>query len=118
MRTSLAAAQADHKQAYLALAIYTHRVRQAVGALAVTIGGIDALVFTAGVGEHAADVRESLCDGLECLVLELDKKANASCRPDADVALAKSRGRIRVIATRKDVTMLREVIQVLDRGRE
>ncbi len=113
MRQVLAAAKEGHDQARLALGIYTHRVRQAIGALAVTMSGVDALVFTAGVGEHAREVRATICAGLECLGLELDAQANASCPPDADVARPESRGRILVIATREDVTMLREVIQVL-----
>ena len=114
MRQVLAAARAGQPQAQLALAVYTHRVRQAVGALAVTLGGVDALVFTAGVGEHAGQVREAICAGLECLGLELDGAANATCRPDADVARHGSRGRILVVATREDVTMLDEVVRVLD----
>ncbi|MGE5195366.1 MAG: acetate/propionate family kinase [Deltaproteobacteria bacterium] len=117
MRQVLAAAKAGQEPARLALAIYAHRVRQAVGALTVTMGGLDALVFTAGVGENAAEVRESICAGLECLGLDLDRNANASSRPDADVALPCSRARILVIATREDVTMLREVIQVLGPSR-
>src|SRR4029077_12825062 len=94
MRQVLAAAKAGNEPARLALAIYAHRVRQAVGALTVTMGGVDALVFTAGVGENAAEVRESICAGLECLGLELDARANGSCRPDADVTLKNSRARI------------------------
>jgi acetate kinase len=113
MRQVLAAAHEGNEKALLALRIYGHRVRQAIGALAVTMGGLDALVFTAGVGEHAAEVRESVCTGLECLGLELDRCANAGCRPDADVARRDSRGRILVIATREDVTMLREVLGVI-----
>jgi acetate kinase len=113
MRQVLAAAGAGHQQAQLALAVYAHRIRQAIGALAVTMGGIDALVFTAGVGEHAHQVRKTACAGLDCLGLELDAQANASCRPDADVACRGSRARILVIATREDVTMLQEVVQVL-----
>jgi acetate kinase len=113
MRQVLAAAREGNDQARLALGMYTHRVRQAIGSLAVMMGGIDALIFTAGVGEHASEVRESICTGLECLGLELDTQANASCKPDADVARPGSRGRILVIATREDVTMLREVMLVL-----
>jgi acetate kinase len=113
MRQVLAAARAGDERARLALAVYTRRVRQAIGAFAVTLGGIDALVFTAGVGEHASEVRESICAGLECLGLELDPQLNAACRPDTDVARRGSRGRILVIATREDVTMLQEVIHVL-----
>jgi acetate kinase len=113
MRQVLAAAKGGHDQARLALGMYTHRVRQTIGALAVTMGSVDALIFTAGVGEHASEVRASICAGLQCLGLELDSQANASCLPDADVARPSSHGRILVIATREDLMMLREVIQVL-----
>jgi acetate kinase len=116
MREVLAAADAGNEPARLALAIYAHRVRQAIGALTVTMGGVDALVFTAGVGEHAAAVREAICTGLECLGLALDHKTNGTLQPDADVAREDSFGRILIIATREDVTMLREVVGVLSEG--
>ena len=117
MRQVLSAAHDGNEQARLALAIYAHRVRQAIGALAVTMGGIDVLVFTAGVGEHAAEIRESICTGLECLGLELDRAANAHGKPDIDVALPDSRGHVLVIATREDVTMVEEVLRVLGGSR-
>jgi acetate kinase len=113
MRDVLAAAKTGNGQARLALGIYTHRIRQVIGAFAATMGGVDALVFTAGVGEHAADVRASVCAGLEFLGLQIDAAANAGCRPDADIAAAGARGRILVIGTREDVTMLHDVVQVL-----
>jgi len=113
MRQVLEAVHTGHQQARLALAVYARRVRKAIGALAVTLGGVDALVFTAGVGEHAGEVREAVCTGLECLGLELDAQVNAACRPDADVARRSSPGRILVIAAREDVTMLEEVSRVL-----
>jgi acetate kinase len=113
MRQVLSAARGGHEQAQLALAIYTLRVRQAIGALTVTMGGVDALVFTAGVGQHASEVRQDICAGLACLGLELDMAANRACRPDADVAVRGSRGRILVIETREDLTMLEEVMHVL-----
>jgi acetate kinase len=113
MRQVLKAVSEGHEKAQLAVAVYTHRVRQAIGAFAVTMGGIDALVFTAGVGEHAAEVRRSVCSGLECLGLYLDSTLNGFCKPDADIADRSSRGRILVIATREDMTMLDEVMHVL-----
>jgi acetate kinase len=117
MRTVLAAASEGHEKARLALAVYAHRVRQAIGAFTATLGGIDALVFTAGVGEHAREIRKSICSGLECLGLSLDSTANASCKPDADIARRSSRGRILIIATREDMTMLHEVMSVLELSR-
>ena len=112
MREVQAAADEGHADAMLALAIYAHRVRQAVGALAVTMGGVDALIFTAGVGEHASGMRASICEGLDCLGLKLDPSANAESKPDADVSAADSTGRILVIGTREDLEMYREVVRV------
>ncbi len=114
MRELRAAAEQGHAAAQLAIGIYTRRVRQAIGALAVTMGGVDAVVFTAGVGEHSVEVRSRVCAGLQCLGLELDDHANANCQPDADIATTKSSGRILVIATREDITMLHEVVNVIN----
>jgi acetate kinase len=113
MREVLAAARAGNERAGLAVDVYAHRVRQAIGALAATLGGVDALVFTAGVGENSAEIRAACCAGLEHLGLELDADANARARPDADVARPGSRARILVVATREDLTMLAEVLRVI-----
>ena len=113
MRQVLTAVKAGNEAARLAVGIYTHRVRQAIGSFAVTMGGIDALVFTAGVGEHSAEIRATICEGLDCLGLKLNGDANAECKPDSDVAATSSLGRIFVIASQEDVTMFREVTQVL-----
>jgi acetate kinase len=113
MRQVQEAAGHGNPRARLALDIYAHRLRQEIGALTATLGGLDALVFTAGVGEHSAEVRATACRGLECLGLELDPAANAACRPDIDVAAPASRARILVIATREDLTIVRETVRVL-----
>ena len=110
MRQVMDAAESGNALAQLAIAIYARRVRQAIGALAVTMGGVEAVVFTAGVGEHAWQVRQAICHGLDCLGLRLDSEQNAHCSPDADVSRADSRGRILVIATQEHLTMLEEVM--------
>jgi acetate kinase len=114
MREVLAAARAGHERARLAIDVYAHRIRQAIGALTATLGGVDALVFTGGVGENSPEVREASCVGLECLGLALDRSANSRARPDADIAQSSSRGRILMIATREDLTMLDEVVRVIE----
>jgi acetate kinase len=106
-------ATADHPDARLAVEIYVHRIRQTIGAMAATLGGVDGLVFTAGVGENSAVIRERVCENLGYLGLELDRRANAVCRPDAEIALPASRGRILVIATREDLSIVREVRRLL-----
>ena len=81
MREVLAAARGGNERAKLAFDVYTHRVRAAIGALAVTLGGVDALVFTAGVGEHSAEVRAAQpAPGSSASGVELDAEANARCR--------------------------------------
>ena len=94
--------------ARLAVDIYVHRIVQTIGAMTATLGGIDALVFTAGVGEHSAKIRERVCEKLKYLGLDLDRAANENCRPDADIATPASAARILVIATREDLTIMRE----------
>lgn len=99
--------------ARLAVEVYVHRIRQTVGGMAATLGGIDALVFTAGVGERAQEIRKRVCENLEYLGLELDRRANETCKPDADIATRGSTARILVIATREDLTIMRETRQLV-----
>jgi acetate kinase len=112
MRQVLAASR-DNKEARLAIDVYVHRLRQTVGAMAVTLGGVDGLVFTGGVGEHAAQIRKEACENLEYLGLQLDTSVNAISKPDADVASADSVARILVIATNEDLSILRETRRLL-----
>lgn len=114
MREVLSAAQSGHAASQLAIDIYCRRARQAIGAMTVTMGGVDALVFTAGIGEHSSDIREQTCAELTCLGLHLDRSLNRNAVPDADVAESDSAGRILVIATREELTMLREVERVVN----
>jgi acetate kinase len=94
--------------ARLAVDVYVHRIVKTVGAMSATLGGIDALVFTAGVGEGSPEIRKRVCEKLNYLGLELDPAANENCQPDSDIATPASTARILVIATREDLTILRE----------
>jgi acetate kinase len=110
------AAKEGNGRARLALAIYANSVRAAIGALAVALGGVDALVFTAGVGENAADLREEACRGLACLGLRLDPGRNRALRPDADLSAPDASGRILVLRTREDLHIAREALRVSGGG--
>jgi acetate kinase len=113
MRQVQSAADAGNPRARLALDVYIHRLQQTTAAMAASLGGLDALVFTAGVGEHSATIRAAACRGLEFLGLEIDAAANAGCKPDAEITAASSRVRILVIATREDLTIVRETVRVV-----
>src|SRR5271157_4208527 len=103
----------DQPAARLALEVYVHRLVQTVGAMAAVLGGVDALAFTAGVGENSAQVRELVCENLGHLGLRLDGAANSHCQPDADIAQGDSPARILVISSREDLTILRETRRVI-----
>jgi Acetate kinase len=94
--------------AKLAVDVYVHRIVKTIGAMAATLGGIDALVFTAGVGEGSPEIRKRVCEKLKYLGLELDPAANENGKPDADISMPASKARILVIATREDLTIMRE----------
>jgi len=114
MRALMKAADAGNAQASLAVRMFAHRARQAIGALAVTLGGADALVFTGGIGEHSPQVRAAICDGLSALGFELDEIANRSARPDCVVSTPDSPGRIFVLTAREDVEMARAAMSCLE----
>jgi acetate kinase len=102
------AAKAGNERARLALAIYANSVRAGIGSLAVALGGADAVVFTAGVGENSAELRQEACVGLGCLGLRLDPDRNRTLRPDADLSAEGSPARILVLRTREDLLIARE----------
>lgn len=106
------AAGKGNERARLALDMYAARTRATIGALAAMLGGLDAVVFTAGVGENSASFRASASRGLKFLGLDLDLEANARCRPDEDVAESDSPVRILVIATREELLIAREAARV------
>jgi acetate kinase len=112
------AAAQGNARARLAITLYADRVRSAIGALAVTLGGIDALVFTAGVGENALALRAEVCQGLQCLGLQLDMERNRSCGADADVAHEKSPARILIVHTREEFSIAQEAKRLIGLSRQ
>jgi len=108
MRDILTGIQQGHKRAKLAFDIYVHRLRAAIGGMAAVLGGVDALVFTAGVGENSAEVRAAACRGLEFLGLRLDNEANARPSLDQDVSTPDSRVRVLVIRAEEDWAIAKE----------
>lgn len=108
MRQILQAMSEGNPRAKLAFDIYVHRLREAIGAMLATLGGVDALVFTAGVGEHAASVRAEACEAFGFLNLVLDPQKNAQSLADQDIATANSSVRVLVIQTQEDWMIAQE----------
>ena len=110
---ALEAAEPVDDSAQLALDVYTYRIAGAVAAMTAALGGLDVLVFTAGVGEHSAKVRALVCMRLGFLGVELDPELNDRAVPDADVAAPESAARVLVIAAREELVVARAVRALL-----
>jgi acetate kinase len=111
MRTLLAS---DHPSAKDAVALFVYRIGRELGSLAAALGGLDALVFTAGIGEHAAEIRRQVCKDASWLGMDLDECANANGGPQ----ITQANGRVSawVIPTDEDLMIARHVWTVLNAG--
>jgi acetate kinase len=108
--TARAAGDAD---AGLAYEVFVHRLVREVGAMTASAGGLDLLVLTGGIGEHAAQVRADLAARLGHLGVQLDAASNSSADGDADVSAAGAQVRTVVVTAREDLQIAREVAAVL-----
>ncbi len=106
--------RANDEAARLALEVFCYRIAAAIGAMAVALGGLDALVFTAGVGEGSALVRRRVCNRLAFLGVELDAQANDAARPDTDVSTEGSKVRVVVLHAREELVAARAARSLLD----
>jgi acetate kinase len=113
MREVVARAEAGDEVAVLALDVYVHRLRAGIGAMTAALGGLDALVFTGGIGERAPVVRAAAVAGLGHLGLALDERRNASADGDADLSAPAAVARTLLVAAREDVEIARQVRAVL-----
>ncbi len=111
MRTLLERRDAGDPACALAVDVFCTRIRMQVGAYAARLGGLDTLVFTGGIGAHAAPVRAEACAGLEHLGVELDPARNDRHAPIVSVADAPVT--VRVVETDEDVMVARHVRAVL-----
>ncbi len=102
MRQILAAVKKGHERAQLAFDIYIHRLQSGIGAMVAVLGGVDALIFTAGVGENSPEVRAATCENLGYLGLRLDPDKNLRPVLDQDIAATDSSVRVLVIRAQED----------------
>jgi acetate kinase len=113
MRQILEASQ-ENPRARLAFDLFIRRLRSEIGALLPVLGGLDALVFTGGIGEHSAAVGGAVCEGFEWLGWRLDGGLNQGDPIDRDVAAADSAVRILVVQTQEDWAIARECARVIN----
>jgi acetate kinase len=112
LREVLEAADKGSSRARLAYERFVLSIRRALGAMAGVLGGVDAVVFTGGVGENSARVRRDASSALGFAGLELAEEANASSNADRDIAAPRSRVRVLVVRAREDLAILKDVLRL------
>jgi len=113
MRAVEAAARGGDPDALLALDVHTHRLVGGIAAMSAAASGLDVLVFTGGVGENSAKVRQLAADRLGFLGVGVDPRRNADVSGDADVTVPGATVRTLVVAAREDIQMARETRELL-----
>ena len=116
MEDVLAAEDAGDADAALGVAVYLHRLRAGIAAMASAMDGLDALVFTGGVGENAPSLRARAADGLGFLGIAVDPERNAAGRLDSEISSADVRVRVFAIRAREDIEIARGVRRALGGG--
>lgn len=102
MRQIISEIAAGNSRAQLAFDMYVYRLRSHIGAMVATLGGLDALVFTGGVGENQPSVRSAACEKFEFLGLKLDSGKNSQPLLNQDISAADSTVRVLVIQAEED----------------
>ena len=113
MRAAISAAEAGDERARLAFDVYVHRLRSGVATMAAAMNGLDALVFTGGVGEHAPEVRAAAAQGLGFLGVVVDEAANSEARGDFDITAPGTPVASLVVTAREDLEIARQVRALL-----
>lgn len=110
----LGAAADTNKRAQLALDVFHYRIRTCISAYAGALGGVDCIIFTAGIGENSSSSREACCEGLEFLGIKIDKEKNNVHGKAADISAADSAVKILVIPTNEELMIARDTKQIVE----
>ena len=108
-----AAFNKDDRRAKLALKIFEYKIRTTIGAYAAAMGGVDAIVFTAGVGENGPETREACLKGLEYLGVEVDREANNVRGKVREISKAGCKVKAFVIPTNEELVIARDTLELI-----
>lgn len=107
-----AAEAKGHERAHLALEIFAYKVRRFIGGYAAAMNGVDAIVFTGGVGENRTAIRKRICNGLEYLGTSIDAQRNSVRGREAEISTADSKVKILVIPTNEELVIARDTQEI------
>jgi acetate kinase len=107
------AAASGNADAQLALDVYVAEIRRQLGSMLVALGGLEALVFTGGIGENGAHIRTAVCSGLSELGISLDESKNRSSKGEVRLDAADSRAQVWIIPTNEELIVARQTASAL-----
>ena len=114
MRDVEAAAKEGNERAKLALQMYAYRIKKYIGAYAAAMGGVDVIVWTAGVGENQTGMRAEACEGLEFLGIEIDREKNAAVRSREElISTPESKVKVYVVPTDEEIVIARDTMEIV-----
>ena len=102
------AAEEGNERAALALEMFMYSVKKCIGEYAVAMGGLDAIVFTAGVGENSGDVRRGVLEGTEFLGIKIDPEKNKLRGQKVEISTPDSKVKVLIIPTNEELMIARE----------
>ncbi len=110
------AADEGDEKSQLALDVYVEEIRRHLGGMIVALGGVDAIVFTGGIGEKGLHIRAAVCKGLDELGIVMDESANASIQDESTFHAESSRTQLWVVPTNEELIVARQTVEVLGKG--
>ena len=118
MREIEEAAEEGNKRARTALSAYNYRIRKYVGAYIAAMGGLDALVFTGGIGENSVQTRKEVCENMEYLGIILDNDLNRNAEGEAVITTQDSRAKVFRIPTNEELVIALDTEEIVNEHKE
>ncbi len=118
MREVITEMNEGNKKAKLAFEVFCYRIKKYVGSYIAALGGLDALVFTGGIGENSSDVRKAVCENMDYLGIEIEKASNTSKEKEKLISSSKSSVSVFVIPTNEELMIAMETKEVCKAGKK
>ena len=115
MREVLAEMKNGDKKATYAFDVFAYRIKKYIGAYAAALGGVDAVVFTGGIGENSAEVRKASCEGLEFLGIDIDEEKNSTKDKEKNISREGSRTAVLVIPTNEELVIALDTMEIVNK---
>ncbi len=110
------AAEQGNQRAELALKVYAADIKRYIGQYLAVLNGADAIVFTGGIGENSARIRQLACDGLDYAGIHLDEKKNEAASGETRISAEQSRVEIWIVPTNEEIVVARQTVEAISRA--